>query len=221
MKQKPTSPHEKPKSEDVVVTKDFVLSVFDRYQAKLNGYAARRCHGDVHAAKDAVQHTFMQLCKQRLSAVENNAAAWLYSTCRNRIIDEHRRAGNKNGALPPDWDAADSKATDPADDCERNDLLERLRILIDLLPDDQRDVIDLWCHGFDSSDIASITEQKPGTIRVKLHRAIKRLQQHPEVSSWLERATGQTESGDVGPTKRELGPMSVSRLPSSTTGERS
>jgi len=214
------SPRGKPNSGDATVTKEFVLSVFDRYQKKLTAYATRRCKGDVHAAKDAVQHTFMQLCKQQQAAVEQNTAGWLYSTCRNRVIDEHRRVGNRNGALPPHWDAADSKAMDPATSCEQQELLERLKGLVNLLPDDQRDVIDLWCHGFDSGEIASITDQKAGTVRVKLHRAIKQLQKHPEVSNWLERATGQRDSGDGEVTQLDVGSASVSTRPSSTTGER-
>ena len=221
MQHKPASSCEKPTPDGDAVTKEFVLSVFDRYQPKLTAYATRRCRGDVHAAKDAVQHTFMQLCKQRQAAVEQNTAAWLYSTCRNRIVDEHRRAENRNGSLAPGWDSADANAIDPAVDCEQRDLSKRLRRLVERLPDDQREVIDLWCHGFDSAEIASITEQKPGTVRVKLHRAIKRLQQHPEVLTWLERATGQRNSGDKVPLSRDGGPMSRPRLPSSTTGEKS
>jgi len=109
---------------------------------------------------------------------------------------------------------------DPAATCEQQELLERLKGLVNLLPDDQRDVIDLWCHGFDSGEIASITDQKAGTVRVKLHRAIKRLQEHPEVSNWLERATGQRDSGDGEVTQLDVGSASVSTRPSSTTGER-
>ena len=220
MKHESTLPTKEPPSQEVLVTKDFVLSAFDRHHVKLTGYATRRCHGDVHSARDAVQHTFMQLCKQRSHDVQDRMPAWLYTTCRNRITDEHRRLGNKNGALPPEWDAADSTAKDPAVAYEQKDLLDRLRSFVELLPDDQRDVIDLWCHGFDSSDIASILDQKPGTVRVKLHRAIKRLQLHPEVSSWLERATGQRDSGDDEQTDRHGLSSSTTRLPSSTTGKR-
>ena len=221
MKQKPALLTKNPPSREVLVTKDFVLAAFDRHQIKLSSYATRRCHGDVHAAKDAVQHTFMQLCKQRCHDVQNNIPAWLYTTCRNRIIDEHRRLGNQNGTLPPDWDAADSAAQDPATAYEQKDLIDRLHSFIELLPDDQRDVIELWCHGLDSGEIASISNQKPGTVRVKLHRAIKRLQQHPEVSTWLERATGQRDSGDDEQPDHGGLSSSVSRFPSSTTGERS
>lgn len=221
MKQEPALPiHELP-SRKALVTKDFVLATFDRHQVKLTNYATRRYHGDVHSARDAVQHTFMQLCKQKCNDVQDNTAAWLYTTCRNRIIDEHRRLGNRNGTLPPDWDATDAGATDPAAACEQNDLLDRLRSFVALLPDGQRDAIELWCHGFDSSEIASITDQKPGTVRVKLHRAIKRLQEHPEVSTWLERATGQRDSGEDEQIDRSGLSSSVPRFPSSTTGERS
>ena len=206
--------------DDALVTQSFVLAAFDQHQRKLTAYASRLCHGRLEAAKDAVQHTFMQLCKQKLKHVGQNTAAWLYTTCRNRVIDEQRRLGNQNGVLPSD-DALDDRAVDPAAVCEQKDLLDCLSRLVRGLPEDQRDVIELWCHGFDSSEIASITDQKPGTVRVKLHRAIKKLQSTPEVSTWLERATGQWESSDVRPSKSDVGSPSGSRFPTSTAGERS
>ncbi len=193
MTQQSGLPPDIPPSRKGRVTKKFVLATFDCHQVKLTCYATSRCKGNVHAANDAVQHTFMQLCKQKHVVVKDNIAGWLYATCRNRIIDEHRRNENRNGAMPPGWDVTDAGATDPAVACEQKDMLDRLKSFVKLLPDDQRDVIDLWCHGFESSQIASIINHKPGTVRVKLHRAIKRLQQHPEVSTWLERATGQRD----------------------------
>ena len=43
-------------------------------------------------------------------------------------------------------------------------------------------------------------KQKPATVRVNLHRAIKKLKQHPDIANWLERATGQVVRPDVEPT---------------------
>ena len=221
MEQKTASSPDEPVTTAPAVTKNFVLAAFDRYQARLTSYAVQRCHGDIHAARDSVQHTFMQLCKQKQEQVQENTAAWLYATCRNRIIDDFRRRENQNGSLPPEWDTTDPSAIDPAVVCERNELLIRLKAFVRQLPDDQRDVVDLWCHGFVSSEIATITDQKAGSVRVKLHRAIKKLQEHPEVSNWLERATGQQESGGGKPRGRPVSFPSVARCPSSSTGEQS
>lgn len=77
----------------------FVLTAFDRYEQRLTAYALRLRNGDIHAARDAVQQTFLKLCQQAPEAVENKLAAWLYTVCRNRIFDEKSSAGSQTREL--------------------------------------------------------------------------------------------------------------------------
>ena len=181
--------------------KQFLLSALDRYERPLTAYALRLTGGDLHRSRDAVQHAYMQLCKQPVEEVKPKLAPWLYTVCRNQILDEHKSSFRQKSS-PVDFDAIDQNATDPADDLEIDDFLQSLKGLFCCLNQSEREAIELWSQGFDSKEIGDILNKKPSTVRVNLHRAIKRLRQHPQVTKWLERATGQVVGSDVSQTSK-------------------
>ncbi len=181
---------------------DFLLNTLEQFERPLTAYAMRTLGGDLHAARDIVQHAFLQLCKQKPADIEHKLAPWLYSVCRNRIADQ-RKSKSYQATPLDDFDAIDFKAVDPAEQLELADVLQLIRQLISGLAESERDVIELWSHGLETIEIANILEKQPGTVRVSLHRAIKRLRQHPKISIWLERATGQVVPPDVEPPDLE------------------
>ena len=176
--------------------KQFLLTALDRYERPLTAYAMRLTGGDLHRARDAVQHAYMQLCKQAVQDVKPKLAPWLYTVCRNQILDDHKSSFRQKSS-PVNFDAIDQKAADPADHLEIDDFLQSLKGLFCCLHQSERDVIELWSQGFDAKEIGDILGKKPSTVRVNLHRAIKRLRQHPQVMKWLERATGQVVGPDA------------------------
>lgn len=172
--------------------KSFLLAALQRYEQPLTAYAARLFSGDLDRARDAVQHSFLKLCQQPPDTVDHKLAAWLYTVCRNRIVDELRARRSDNASL--DQDCRDPNSPDPADRAEKLEFLRCLRSLINRLPEIQREVIDLWSHGFSSVEIAEILDKQTGAVRVCLHRGLKQLRQEPQVAAWLERATSPTGS---------------------------
>lgn len=168
--------------------RQWVLGAVDRYERPLTRYASRLL-GDTHAARDAVQHTFLKLCDQSPDEVGDRLSAWLFTVCRNKVLDIVRK-DNRNDC----WDGADtefsSREPDPADHVETEDLHRCLIELVERLPDSQREAIDLWTQGFSYSEIASITQRGEGAVRVLVHRAITRLRENPVTRTLLtERRT--------------------------------
>jgi RNA polymerase sigma-70 factor (ECF subfamily) len=181
--------------------KQFVIAAFERYERPLTAYAMKFFggrSGNVHAARDAVQFTFMKLCQQNPEMISDRLAPWLYTVCRNRIFDE-LKANQKRPQLNDDCASrVGSSSPDPAVQLEIDDFLERLPQLLESLSDGEKEVVELWSHGLKPIEIAAVIDKPAGSVRVTLHRGIKKLQQHPEVSHWLERATGQIETGETG-----------------------
>ena len=184
----------------VEARKRFVLDALEQHEQPLTRYAHRICRsklgqsGDaMQMARDAVQHTFMKLCQQPLESVAEKVAPWLFTVCRNRILDQTRshQRREKQSSGETEFDFPDSRMTDPAAQIEKADLLDWIAHLITRLPDAQRQVVELWSHGLPHKEIAKIVGENPGAVRVKLHRAIKQLRTNPEVESWLQRASGQ------------------------------
>lgn len=175
-------------------TQQFVIEAFDAHERKLTAYALRFFggrNGDLHSARDAVQFTFLKLCQQEPHSLEGKLLPWLYTVCRNRILDEMSKNGRRQPLNDLDAVALDSKEPDPAKQFELDDLLRRIPQLFGCLADNEREAIELWSHGLKASEIAEVIGKAPGTVRVAIHRAIKKLRQHPEIQNWLERATGQ------------------------------
>ena len=177
--------------------KEFLLSALDRFEQPLTAYATRLFCGNEDCARDVVQHTFMQLCKQPPGRVAHKLAPWLYTVCRNRVLDELKSNKRQATTISNEFEQADPKAHDPADRAEQIDFLKCVRELMSQLRDSERDVIELWSHGFNAKEISQILSRPEGTVRVNLHRGIKALRRHTSVANWLERATGQIVRPDA------------------------
>jgi len=170
----------------------WVLGVLQRYEGPLVRYA-RRLVGDEHAARDIVQHAFLRLCDQSPEELEGRVGPWLFAVCRNKAVDTLRsrqRAGPTGDVeLPP----CPSKEPDPAAVAERRDLVEQINRLIAELPPGQREAITLWAEGLGYHEIAEVLQTTEGNVRVLMHRALKRLRQHP----FAQQFDAEREAGGV------------------------
>ena len=127
--------------------------------------------GDLALADDLLQETFLEACRApgRIAAAED-PQAWLFGIARNRAISALRRrrrlaAATGRLAVRRRW--------------EPNELPEAARSALDLVadlsPQDRALVLLRYVHGFDSSELASITGSSPAAIRKRLERSRARL----------------------------------------------
>jgi RNA polymerase sigma factor (sigma-70 family) len=158
--------------------REWVLAALERYEAPLVRYV-RRLVGDEDSARDVVQHAFLRLCDQSPEELQGRVAPWLFTVCRNRAVDYLRTRQRVSTLGDLDAPAYPSREPDPALMAEQRDLFERLTPLIDSLPAGQREAITLWSEGFGYREIAEIAHTSEGNVRVMMHRAIKRLREHP------------------------------------------
>jgi RNA polymerase sigma factor (sigma-70 family) len=158
--------------------REWVLAALERYEAPLVRFATRLV-GDENTARDIVQHAFLRLCDQSPEQLEGRMAQWLFAVCRNKAVD-YLRSRQRSGATgEAELPCYPSKEPDPAAVAEQHDLVEQIGRLIADLPAGQREAISLWSEGLAYREIASILQTTEGNVRVLMHRAIKRLRQHP------------------------------------------
>jgi len=163
----------------------WVLAALEQHEGRLTRYAMRIL-GDEASARDAVQHAFLRLCDQQPSELNGRLAAWLYAVCRNKALDQVRRSGRCGQLERTDSDCLAGRELDPAEAIERQDLAGWLRLLMDSLPAHLREVLDLWLDGLSYDEMADITQQTNGHIRVLVHRALTRLREHPRTRKLLD-----------------------------------
>ncbi len=165
--------------------RQWVLSVLERYEVPLMRFAARML-GDEESAADAVQHVFLRLCEQSPDELRNRVAPWLFSVCRNKTIDLLRSRGRNMSLAQAETMMSESKEPDPAATAERRELYDRLNLLVDRLPQNQREAVLLWSEGLSYFEIARVVGRSEGATRVMVHRAMKALRASPAVGRLLE-----------------------------------
>jgi RNA polymerase sigma-70 factor (ECF subfamily) len=160
--------------------REWVLAALDRYEVPLVRYSSRLL-GEEEAAREAVQHAFLQLCQQSPEELEGRVAQWLFAVCRNKALDLIRGRVRLPAAAEAELALCPGREPDPADVVQQRDLSDQLNGLVAQLPPGQREAIDLWSEGFSYRQIARIAGQSEGNVRVLVHRAMKYLRQHCKV----------------------------------------
>ena len=170
----------------------WVLAALERHEGELVRYA-QRFVGDLHAARDVVQHAFLRLCDQDPDELQGRETAWLYRVCRNRALDWLRQAGRLQAMDESDelsLQRCAAESSDPAELAERGELSDVLRSLVDRLPILYREPLQLWSLGWSYREIAEVVERTEGNVRVLVHRAVKALKENPQVAAWTTETAG-------------------------------
>lgn|GEM_PF-214498 len=162
----------------------WMISVLDEYEVPLARFVARLL-GDETAAEDVVQFAFLKLCEQSPDELRGREAQWLFTVCRNKAIDTLRGRSRAVSLDMSEIPMSESNEPDPADVADRNDLYRQLGAMVDQLPTGQREALALWAEGFDYRQIAKVTGRRENSVRVMVHRAIKRLREMPVVRHLL------------------------------------
>lgn len=156
----------------------WVSSALASHEKSLVRYA-RRLTGDLEAARDIVQDTFLRLCKESPARLDGHLKEWLFTVCRNRAFDVLRKEGRMD---PLERDVAVEQA--PLDELEERETQDRVAARVEALPARQREMIHLkFVEGLSYKQISSITGASVSNVGFILHTAIKTLR------AQLERVT--------------------------------
>ncbi len=148
--------------------------IVDRYQRPLLAYSVRMTGGDWQGAQDAVQETFLRLCREDPQTVGSRVAAWLFSVCRTRVIDMQRTSH----AVP--IDASQLPLPDPSPDAESAamDAEDKVQLdhLMTRLSPRQQEVLRLRMTAqLSYREIADITGLSVSNVGFHLHEAVRSL----------------------------------------------
>jgi RNA polymerase sigma-70 factor (ECF subfamily) len=149
-------------------------ALFTTYHDRICRYITGMVH-DPAEAEDLTQETFLRAFRHRDSLRDPGAArGWLYRIATHACLD---RLPQRPASMPID-DSAPSKAPSALETAERADTSLCVQRCLDFLPDSYRAVILLYeAHGLTAAEIAELLGVSLATVKIRLHRARRKLEQ--------------------------------------------
>jgi RNA polymerase sigma-70 factor (ECF subfamily) len=171
--------------------------LFERYHLVLFDFLSRMT-GNRTAAEDLVQDIFVRILKYRATYRDDGRfETWLFTIARNARADYFR------GRLPMDPIAGEAlekpeTAPGPASQFEHGREVIRLKRALMMLRDDKRELIVLARYrDLTHEQIGSLLGVDAGTVKVRLHRAVRELRDiflelSDEAPSWTVKTSART-----------------------------
>ncbi len=168
-------------NESNTLQRDWIASIVDRFERPLLAYASRLLGRDEVRAQDAVQETFLRLCREDREKIESRIAAWLFSVCRTRVIDMQRSPGHAMNSIdcqsPLDSSLVD-RSPDASEVAQSKEQTKQLAGLVDSLSPRQQEVLRLRLQAdLSYREIAEITGLTVTNVGFHLHAAVRSLRQ--------------------------------------------
>lgn len=141
---------------------------------------ALRITGSVHEAEDVVQEVLEKVWKTAPEQVVNiqNWEAWCMTLTRNRSLDKTRSQTLRRTAPLEGVAERKSDTISPAQATERNDLIARVKQMMQKLPEKQRLVMHLRdIEELSYEEIAESLNISLDQVKVNLHRARKSIRE--------------------------------------------
>lgn len=155
-------------SADDSARREWIRTALAKHERPLTLYAARLL-GDADRARDVVQDAFMKLWQADRATVEGHLTKWLYTVCRNRALDIHRKEHRMT--------TLDNRMEMPAagrPDEEANGALPGVLDVVAGLTARQQEVVRLKFQGeLSYREIAEVMDTTVNNVGVLLHTAIK------------------------------------------------
>ena len=154
---------------------NWIDDALNRFEAPMLRFATRLC-GCPQRAADLVQDVFCALCRQRPEKVQDHLAEWLFTSLRNRAIDQHRKDQRMTLVAPQQQAESAAAADNPADSLASAETKSALATALNALSERQQEIIQLKFHdGLRYKEIAEVLGISAGTVAKTMHEAIARL----------------------------------------------
>lgn len=155
----------------------WLRSILERYERPLLRYAARLT-GDADRARDVVQETFIRLCAADRAGVEDHVAAWLFTVCRRRALDQRRKDSRMETLSETMAAACPSPAPGPFELVEGRQTASRVAEILAYLPANQQEAVRLkFQEQMSYRDIGEVMTLNANHVGVLLHKALKAIRQ--------------------------------------------
>ncbi len=148
---------------------DSMSFLFERYHVRIFNFLYKMC-GDRTLSEDLTQEVFYKVIKYRSSYKGGKFASWIYTIARNGLTNHYRKQKESVGSL----DQVMYKLSEEHEDM--NEEVTHLHNMMNKLnPQDKELLVLNKLQGIRYEELATITGGTTGAVKVKVHRALKKL----------------------------------------------
>ena len=161
-------------------------ALYDRLSGPLYSLAMKML-GDPAEAQDALQDVFLQIWSRAgtYDPEQSSVFSWTVLLTRSRVIDRLRARGRRSRVVVASTEdssttvAGDASTVESAaDTAEKNDEAARVRYVLNNLPSEQREAIELaFFEHLSHHEIAARLGQPLGTVKARIRRGLLKLRQ--------------------------------------------
>ena len=149
-----------------------------RFERPLVQYVRRLLAGDVDRARDVVQDAFLRLLAQEDPQVRSRLAEWLFTVCRNRAAELHRKEKRMSPFSEATAGGLVAGTPSPEEVLERRETISLALALLEELPDNQRTVLRLkFQHSMTYREISGATGLTESNVGFLIHTGLKTLRE--------------------------------------------
>ena len=167
-------------------------ALYDRLSGPLYALCLRMI-GDAAEAEDALQESCVLIWRRapHYDAARSSVFGWAVHLTRGKVIDRLRARGRRLRLLAPEPDSGEnpllptpeqaSGEPDAADVTSNNEVAASVRQVLEALPSEQRQAIEMAFFGdLSHHEIAARLEQPLGTIKARIRRGLLKLRDRLE-----------------------------------------
>jgi len=157
-------------------------ALYDRLSGPLYSLAMKML-GDPAEAQDTLQDVFLQIWSRAATydPEQSSVFSWAVLLTRSRVIDRLRARGRRSRVVAEDTPTGVPDAStveSAADTAEKNDEAARVRYVLNNLPSEQREAIELaFFEDLSHHEIAARLGQPLGTIKARIRRGLLKLRE--------------------------------------------
>lgn len=152
---------------------DKLSILFDRYNVRIYNFFNKMLHNKM-VSEDLTQDVFVKVLKYRTAYKEGNFTSWIYTIARN-IFSTHYQQQKKERANVSEVEIKSDEKFAFENNSEE---IEHLYRMLQKLKPNERELIVM--HRFQEiqySQIAEILKSNENAVKVKTHRALKKLKE--------------------------------------------
>lgn len=155
------------------------LTYYQEYHQKIYRYLYFRTYEDRELAEDLTSDTFLKAFEKLESYnPEYSFSAWIYTIARNSLIDHVRKNSSIQNYDIEDYENYLGTEEDFSSKLDREKDQGQILLHIKKLPPTHQEIVLLkYFNDYTNEEIQNTLDLNPNTLRVNLHRALKKLKE--------------------------------------------